>query len=51
MTLNAIADVLFSDKVVNEALEITFFESLKNSGDWSKNDPNKGYQELFTAIE
>ena len=51
MTLNAIADVLFSDEVVNEALEITFFESLKNSGDWDKNDPNKGYQELFTAIE
>lgn len=51
MTLDQIADVLFSDENVEQALSVAFFESFKNSGDWNKNDENKGYQELFTAIE
>lgn len=50
-TLEQLGEILFSDENINKALSQTFFESLKNSGDWSAKDDKHGYQELFSAIE
>lgn len=49
-----LGEYLFADEVINQALEGAFFgttNSLKESGDLRKNDEDKGYQELFGAIE
>jgi hypothetical protein len=49
-----LGEYLFADEIINQALENAFFgmtDSLKESGDLRKNDKNKGYQELFGAIE
>ena len=50
-SLQQLGDILFSDENIQRALSQTFFESLKNSGDWSATDDKHGYQELFSAIE
>ena len=52
-TVEQLGDILFSDEIVNQALENAFFgmeNSLKVSGDWKKND-KQGYYDLFSAIE
>lgn len=53
-SIEEIGDIIFSDEIINEALYQAFFDtekSLMTSGDWSKNDSNHGYQDLFSAIE
>lgn len=54
-TLEQLGDELFSDEVIGEALEQTFFgtngKSLRTSGDWSANDEKHGYEEMYSAIE
>ena len=51
MSVEEIYEKIFSDEIINQALSDTFFNKLANSGDWSKNDENKGYQEFFSEIE
>lgn len=47
-------DILMSgvsiNDIIDEALNLTFFEVMKESGDWSHSDQNKGYKELFEKI-
>jgi hypothetical protein len=50
-TPDEIGDLIFSEANINLALEKTFFERMKNSGDWARSSENKGYQELFDIIE
>ncbi len=51
MTVEKIYEAIFSDKIIVRALKNAFFKSLKDSGDWDKNDQNKGYQRFFSEIE
>lgn len=49
-----LGEIIFSDEIINQALEAAFFgseKSLKESGDWSASDKERGYQEFFGAIE
>jgi hypothetical protein len=49
-----LGEIIFSDEIINQALEAAFFgseKSLKESGDWSTSDEERGYQEFFGAIE
>ena len=51
MSVEKIYEEIFSDEIINQALNDAFFNGLANSGDWSKNDENKGYKEFFNEIE
>ena len=51
MSVEEIYKEIFSDEIINQALSDAFFNGLANSGDWSKNDENKGYKEFFNEIE
>lgn len=48
------SDILASginiDDTIEEALNLTFFEVMKESGDWDQKDTNQGYKELFETI-
>ena len=51
MSVEEIYEEIFSDEIINQALSDAFFNRLANSGDWDKNDENKGYKEFFNEIE
>ena len=51
MSVEEIYEEIFSDEIINQALSDAFFNRLANSGDWDKNDENKGYREFFNEIE
>lgn len=51
MSVEKIYEEIFSDEIINQALSDAFFNRLANSGDWDKNDENKGYKEFFNEIE
>ena len=51
MSVEEIYEEIFSDEIINQALSDAFFNKLANSGDWDKNDENKGYKEFFNEIE
>lgn len=50
-TMEQLGDIIFSDRNIAQALEESVFERLKNSGDWSKNDENKGYKEFLETLD
>lgn len=45
-----ILNALELERLVDEAVEETFFKVIKESGDWSKSDQNKGMQKFFTEL-
>lgn len=51
MSVEEIYEEIFSDEIINQALSDAFFNRIANSGDWDKNDENKGHKEFFNEIE
>ena len=50
-TIDQLGEELFSDEIISQALRITIFEKMQGSGDLSKNDEHRGYQEFLSEIE